>query len=192
MTKYLNAYLCGSHSQVSQRRKAFSLLAGLLILMFTKSAAALTHLEISGTLVTEPCILDINDNTLEVEFGTVIEKGLYKDVRTPGVPLTIRLTDCDISIGKTVNLMFTGTESSALPGYLSTTGAGSAGVAIGIETPDGVNLPVNKSTPGFDLQDGTTQITLQAYVEAEPEAIKNQSLVPGTFSATATIDAEYP
>lgn len=170
-----------------------ALLLLLLGLLMDGPAQALeNNLQISGTLVTEPCTLDVNNNTLAVDFGTVIEKGLYKDVRTPGVPLTITLTECDISLGKTVNLTLTGAESTPLTGYLATTGAGSAGIAIGIETLEGVNQPVNKAMTGLALNDETTQIVLQAYVQAEPEAIKNQSLVPGAFSATATIDAEYP
>lgn len=152
------------------------------------------NLQISGILVTEPCTLDVNNNTLAVDFGTVIEKGLYKDSRSSEVPFTITLTECDISLGKMVNLTLNGTESKskALAGYLATTGAGSAGIAIGIATPDGKNLPVNKAIKGFTLKKGTTEIILKAYVQAEPDAIRNQSLVPGAFSATATIDAEYP
>lgn len=164
----------------------------LVLLVYGPAQALDNNLQISGTLVTEPCTLDVNNNTLAVDFGTVIEKGLYKDVRTPSVPLTITLTECDISLGKTVNLTLTGAESTSLTGYLATTGPGSAGVVIGIETPEGINQPVNKAMTGLALNDGTTQIVLQAYVQAEPEAIKNQSLVPGAFSATATIDAEYP
>ncbi|ELY4671739.1 fimbrial protein [Cronobacter muytjensii] len=169
------------------------LLLGLTVV--GSSQALDNNLQISGTLVTEPCILDVNNNTQTVDFGTVIEKGLYKDIRTPGVPFTITLTECDISLGKTVNLTLTGTESTSLNGYLATTGAGSvgnAGVAIGIETTEGKNLPVNQVITGFTLNDGTTEIVLQAYVQAEPETIKNQSLIPGVFTATATIDAEYP
>lgn len=150
------------------------------------------NLQISGTLVTEPCTLDVNNNTQTVDFGTVIEKGLYKEVRTPGVPFTISLTECDVSLGKTVNLTLTGAESTPLSGYLIATGSGSSGVAIGIENTEGKNLPVNEALSGFALNDGTTDIVLQAFVQAEPDAIKNQSLVPGAFSATATIDAEYP
>ncbi|UIL51498.1 MULTISPECIES: fimbrial protein [Pantoea] len=169
---------------------------GLVLLLWLTvagpSQALENNLQISGTLVTEPCTLDVNNNTQTVDFGTVIEKGLYKDVRTPGVPFTISLTECDISLGKTVSLTLTGAESTPLPGYLTATGSGSAGVAIGIETPEGKNLPVNQAMTGFALNDGTTEIVLQAYVQAEPDAIKNQSLVPGAFSATATIDAEYP
>lgn len=166
------------------------LLLGMLII--GPSQALEKNLQISGKLVTEPCTLDVNNNTQTIDFGTVIEKGLYKDVRSPGVPLTISLTECDINLGKTVNLTLAGAESKPLPGYLIATGSGSAGVAIGIETPEGKNLPINKSMTGFALNDGTTDIVLQAYVQAEPDAIKNQSLVPGAFSATATIDAEYP
>lgn len=176
-----------------RKKRGPSELVLLLGLTVVGSSQALdNNLQISGTLVTEPCMLDVNNNTQTVDLGTIIEKGLYKDVRAPGVPFTISLTECDISLGNTVNLTFSGAESTALPGYLTATGTGGSGVAIGIETPEGQNLPVNEEMTGFALNDGTTDIVLQAYVQAEPDAIENQSLVPGAFSATATINAEYP
>lgn len=189
MTEYLSP-IPGHVTHRHGGRTAAVLLLALLAVPAVHAAGS--NLQISGTLVTEPCSLDVNGNTLTVDFGTVIEKGLYKDIRTPGVPLTITLTDCDISLGKTVTLTFSGTESAALPGYLAATGDGSDGIAIGIETPDGTALPVNRASAGFSLQDGTTQIPLRAYVEVEADAIKNRTLTPGEFSASATIDAEYP
>lgn len=170
------------------------LLMVVLLLLTTSSALAAqsNNLQMDGALVFEPCTLDSTINTLEVDFGTVIKKGLYKDHRTYAVPFVITLTDCDTSLGKIVNLMLSGPESKGLPGYLATTGAGSSGIAVGIETPEGKLLPINQLSPAYKLQDNATIIPLQAYVEAEPDAIKNQTLVAGDFSATATLEASYP
>ncbi|HDX4051638.1 TPA: fimbrial protein [Enterobacter soli] len=157
-----------------------------------QTANATDNLQIRGVLVNEPCVLDPTENTLTVDFKTVIKKGLYKETRTPAFPFTIRLTDCDTSIGKDVMLTLSGDESTALPGLLTTHGSGSAGIAIGIEMPDKTPIAVNKATAAYALQDDVTEIHLQAFVEAEPDAIKNQTLVAGDFSATATINASYP
>lgn len=165
------------------------LLAGLRT---DQTRAMDNNLQITGALVSEPCTLNVSDNTLSVEFGSVVEKTLYSDTRTHGVPFTVNLTDCDTSLGKLVNLTFSGAESTALPGLLDTTGDGSTGIAVGIETSEGVALPLNQPTQAFDLQDGTTAIVLQAYVQAEPETLSQHNLVPGDFSAVATIDASYP
>ncbi len=150
------------------------------------------NLQISGTLVNEPCTMNPDNNTLSVAFGSVIEKTLYSDSRTKPVPFKVTLTDCDTSIAKSLNLTFSGTEDAALPGMLAASGDGGKGIAIGIATAEGVSLPVNQTTPAFALQDGTTVINLQAWVEAEPDVIAQQSLISGEFSAVATIDASYP
>lgn len=193
MKKKWHGYLCLLISTTLRKTKPVK--AALFfwsLLMAASVQASDNNLQISGALVTEPCNLDVNNNTLAVDFGTVIEKGLYKDIRTLGVPLHITLTDCDISLGKTVSITLSGSESSSLPGYMTTTGTGSTGIDIGFELPDGKKLPVNQPSPEFNLQDGIVQITLMAYVRAESDAIKNKSLVPGDFKATATIDAAYP
>lgn len=66
------------------------------------------------------------------------------------------------------------------------------GVAIGMEKPDGTPLPFNKATPGYTLVNGTNDITLQAYVIGEPNAITAQTIAAGDFTATATFELAYP
>lgn len=168
---------------------------GLIIamLMTVNEVRALeNNVHIDGTLVSEPCTLDPDGNTLTVDFGSVVMKGLYKDTRTAAIPFIITLTDCDTTLGKDVVLQLNGDESVALPGMLAAKGAGGVGIAIGLETPEGIAIAFNKQTPAFAIADGTTQIPLQAWVQAEPDAIKNKSLVAGEFSAAATLDVSYP
>ncbi|HDU5652562.1 TPA: fimbrial protein [Klebsiella aerogenes] len=165
-----------------------------LITLYSACARCGTNLEMDGTLVTEPCNLDPGDNKLTVSFGTIIKKGLYKEPRTFSKPFRVTLSDCDTTLGKSVTLTFTGTESQAtgMKGYLSTTGPGSEGIVIGIEKPDGTPVKINEPTTAWALRDGVTEIQLQAYVQATPEALQNQSLEAGDFSATATLDVGYP
>lgn len=188
MTEYGNALIL----------KAAVTGAALSCLLAVSPVRALdNNLSVTGTLVTEPCALDVDQNTLTVDFGTVIKKGLYGEPTRPQ-PLTVTLTGCDLSLGASVSLVFTGTESSGLPGYLAATGDGGAGVAIGLETLDGTAIPVNAVSPVYDLAanlqaDGATVLLpLQAFVQAEPDAIRDHSLVSGDFSATAVIAATYP
>ncbi|MCG3100569.1 fimbrial protein [Enterobacter sp. DRP3] len=167
---------------------------GLLIALFMTmhSVQALdNNLQIGGTLVSEPCTLDPVQNTLTVDFGPLIMKGLYKDTRSAVIPFTITLSDCDTTLAQSVVLTLNGEESLGLPGMLAATGTGGKGIAIGLETPEGVAVAINKEIPAYTLTD-TTLIPLQAWVEAEPDAIKNQSLIAGEFSATATLDVRYP
>lgn len=149
------------------------------------------NLNITGNLVSEPCSID-TDKPLEVDFKTVILKTLYSDSRSAALPFNVELKECDTTLGQSVTLTFKGAESGALPGLITAEGAGSSGIAIGMQQPDGTALPFNKPTPAYALEDGTTTITLQAYVQAEPKALADKTLVPGDFSATSTFEVAYP
>ncbi|MGL4429829.1 MAG: fimbrial protein [Silvania sp.] len=148
------------------------------------------NLSFNGTLVSEPCDLDPATTDITVDFGTVIEKYLYLNTRTNSKPFVINLINCDISLGNQVAITFKGTESAALPGLLAITGS-AKGAAIGMEMPDGTPLPINQPTPPLTLNSGTSSYAFQAYVEGEPDEIKNQSIVPGVFSAIATFEMNY-
>jgi len=168
-------------------------LATLMLVELTHPASAIeNNLSVTGTLVNEPCELDPSTSTLNVAFGTVIEKTLYSDNRITGLPLVIKLVNCDLSLGSQVALTFKGTESTALSGFLATTGTGSAGVVIGLALPDGTPLAFNQQTPAWTLTGDNNTITLNAYVAAEPEVIRAKSLIPGDFTATATFEVSYP
>lgn len=169
----------------------FVALAALLLLDLPLAKALDNNLNITGNLVAEPCIID-TDQPLEVDFKTVILKSLYSQGRSPTVPFSIELKECDTSLGKSVNLTFMGVESHALPGLITAEGTGAQGIAIGMEQRDGTALPFNKMTPAYALQDGTNTIVLNAFVQAEPEAITDQMLAPGDFTATATFEVDYP
>ncbi|VDY32792.1 Fimbrial adapter papK precursor [Morganella morganii] len=85
-----------------------------------------------------------------------------------------------------------GAESIALPGLLVPDNGTLPGLAIGIETPEGKLLALNKTSPAYTLSDGTTTLNFQGYVQAEPDAIRDKTLVTGDLSATATFEITYP
>lgn len=94
---------------------ALILLAGLSV----KPALALEdNLHFSGTLTSAPCGLDPLTTDLSVDFDMIMEPDLYAYARTKGVPFTITLTDCDLSIASKASITFKGTESTELPGLL--------------------------------------------------------------------------
>ncbi|MBB3320760.1 fimbrial protein [Atlantibacter sp. RC6] len=155
-------------------------------------AQALDHnLQFSGTLVSEPCTLDPQTTDLDVNFQSIVRGSFFLYTRTSSVPFTINLTGCDVTLGDKVTITFAGTESSALPGYLAVTGA-ATGVAIGMETPEGTPLPFNKPTPEYTLSPGTNSLTLHAFLQGEPDAIAQQTITSGDFTATATFELNYP
>ncbi|WP_149543246.1 fimbrial protein [Serratia marcescens] len=145
-----------------------------------------------GALVAEPCVIPPGDEEITLDFGTIIDKYLYLNTRTLGQAFEIHLEECDLTLGKTVNVTFTGNENSALPGLLAVDGGSKAtGIAIGLETPSAKPLPLNKASDKSLLQVGSNIIALKAYVQGEPLAIANKKIVRGPFSAVATFNLEY-
>ncbi len=115
--------------------------------------------------MTELCVILPGDEDIQLDFGTVIDKYLYLNTRTLGQSFEIHLVECDLTLGKTVRVTFTGTENSALPGLLAIDGSSEAmGIAIGLETAQAKPLPLNKASGKYTLQAGSNIIALKAYV----------------------------
>ncbi|MFC0227457.1 fimbrial protein [Serratia aquatilis] len=164
----------------------------LAVLLVSSAAQAADNLAFKGALVNAPCTLRSGDEAQSLDFGSVIDKYLYSDTRTPSRPFTLHLDDCDTSVMTGVKLTFTGTESAELPGLLALDAASAAsGVAIGMETAGGQALPLNVQGSSTPLTPGNMVIALKAYVRAEPAAQASRSIVRGPFTATATFALEY-
>ncbi|MEB7884620.1 fimbrial protein [Serratia fonticola] len=171
-----------------------SLLVASYITLTSGLAQAADNLFMEGSLVADPCVITPGKEKIEVKFGVIPDKNLYHYPRAKTTPFTLELSECDLSLGKTVRVSFKGSESLQLPGYLNITIAGKAsGAVIGLETPEGVLLPINKELGKlYDLTAGTTALKMQAYVRGEPDTIKNENVVTGEFESTfATFDLEY-
>ncbi|WP_025123465.1 MULTISPECIES: fimbrial protein [unclassified Serratia (in: enterobacteria)] len=155
-------------------------------------AQAVENLAFKGTLVNAPCTLRPGDEAIELNFGTLVNKFLYSNTRTPSQPFSLHLDDCDTAVATGVKLTFIGTENSSLPGLLALDASSVArGVAVGMETGAGQALPLNVQGSTAPLTQGNMAIALQAYVQAEPIAKANLGIVPGAFTATATFALEY-
>ncbi len=150
------------------------------------------NLRFRGALVAEPCTLRASDENINIDFGSIIEKYIYINGRTLGVPLVLHLDDCDISLGNMVKLTFSGMENARLHGLLAISGASQTqGIAIGIETSQGNLLALNTGSYNQGLLVGNNTLSLRTYVQGEPEAITQQSITPGGFTASATFLLEY-
>lgn len=168
--------------------------SGLLMLAISclSAQAADNNVHLHGALVAEPCVIPPGEESIPLDFGSVVAKYLYLHGRTAGQGFSIHLADCDPSIAKTVRVTFSGTQSTALPGLLAPDpGSTATGIAIGLETPTGQAVPLETPSDKTTLIPGDTHITLQAYVRGEPDAIAHQSITEGTFSAVAAFHLEY-
>ena len=162
------------------------------LLLCSPLSLAADNMRLHGALVAEPCVIPPGDETVVLDFDTVIDKYLYLNTRTHGQAFKLHLAQCDLSLGKTVRVTFSGNESAAMPGLLALNGASQAsGIAIGMETPQGEPLPVNQPGKAQALVSGTNILTARAYVQGEPEALKHKTIERGPFSAVATFSLEY-
>ena len=178
----------------TNRRRSALLGAGMVMLagMMAQPAAAAENMRFHGTLVAEPCVIQPGDEDIQLDFGTIVDKYLYLNTRTHSQTFALHLTECDLSLGNTVAITFTGTENAKLPGLLALdTGSLASGIGIGLEDSTGKALPLNRASDKFRLNAGNTTLTLQAYVQGEPEAIQTKTIGRGTFSAVATFTLEY-
>lgn len=150
------------------------------------------NVHLYGALVAEPCVVRPGDEDIRLDFGTIIDKYLYLNIRTPAQPFEIHLEECDVSLGNTITVTFRGTGNTELPGLLAIDGGSSAtGIAIGLETAEAKPLALNSASGRFRLQGGSNIIGLKAYVQGEPEAIASKTVGRGAFSAVATFVLEY-
>ena len=167
----------------------------LLIGIFTTANAAPNNMRHYGTLVDEPCVIKPGDETISLEFGNVPDKTFYIGAgRTNSQNFQIHLSECDLSINKKVRVTFSGTENQAMvgQGFLAlSAGSQAEGIAIGLENSDGTPLRINQETSNIALNSGDSILRFRAFIQAEPNAIANESIKRGRFSAIATFHLNY-
>ncbi len=150
--------------------------------------------QFDGTLVEDACEVYPGDENIELDFGTIVDKYLYLNTRTHSQPFTIRLINCDLVLGKEVQVTFMGTESVALPGLLAlNAGSQASGIAIGLEAGNGTPILLNKPKNYIQkLHMGNgNNLNLKAYVQGEPTPLLTKTIGRGAFEATTTFILEY-
>nr|WP_282553593.1 fimbrial protein [Providencia sneebia] len=143
-------------------------------------------------MIALPCTINPLFENFGVDMGTIVAKELYLHQRTTGKQFDFELEDCDTSLGNWITATLTGNSNAQ--GLLNfDAGSERAGADIGIETMNGMQLPINPAEPypAHAIQDGTTTIRLKAYVQGNSEAIASQSITPGFFTATLTYTLGY-
>lgn len=154
---------------------------------------AADNMRLHGALVSLPCVIAPENESVPLDFSVVADKYLYLNSRIPGQKIQLQLTDCDINVGNTVKVAFSGVENTQLPGFLALSkDSAASGIAIGLETVSGVAIPLNNNQGIVQkLSNGNNVITMQAFVQAEPEAITHHSIGLGPFYATVNFEMTY-
>lgn len=168
-------------------------LALLLSFGLTPKGSAADNLSFKGNLVEEACTIRPGDDAITLELWDVTSKHLYINTRTQGKGFKVHLENCDTTIGDTVTIMLGGAENMKLPGLFALdSGSGATGVGLGIETPNNKPLPVNSVSDKQVLSNGSNVIELKAYVQGEPDAIRDQTIGHGRYTVTSTFTLDYP
>lgn len=168
-------------------------LACLLIFGLIPAGQAADNLSFKGNLVEEACTIRPGDEAITLELWDVTSKHLYINTRSQGKGFKLHLEDCDTTIGNTVTITFGGRENMALPGLFALDGgSGASGIGVGLETPSNKPLPLNTVSDEQVLSNGNNVIELKAYVQGEPDAIRDQTIGHGLFTVTSTFTLAYP
>lgn len=173
----------------------FIIIAAVLLLAVLPSAPAMAKavliggdLRFEGEVVAYPCSVAPESERVPVNFGEISTKSLYINGKSIPVPFSIRLQDCNPGLLNTVSVTFSGDENPNLANHLAikaTAGGNASGVGIGLLEADNTPVRLGVPTTPVTIGDSVMQLDLQAFVEAEPDALSKGTLTAGPFSATA-------
>lgn len=159
---------------------------------FAGSALAADNMAFSGTLRAHACSLHPDDGMIEMEFGEVGSRDLYLSGGTANQPFTIRLIDCNPAVASAVEVTFEGSRSTAISGALALD-SGSAASGIAVVLSDAVQRQINLGTAlTLPLTAATNTLLFHRRLQVEPDALANEDIVPGDFSANSTFALYYP
>ncbi|WP_369308946.1 fimbrial protein [Providencia rettgeri] len=147
-----------------------------------------------GTLFNLACVID-EEIPVFVDMGTITDKQLYKNGHSVAKNFTLTLKNCDPALANSVKITLNGTAVSVTPdGYLAfdaSSVAKGAVISISDDSLSRGHIPMGSPLPAKPIESGTMRIPLYASVVATPEALENQSLVPGSFTATLYYLVEF-
>lgn len=149
-------------------------------------------IHITGRYISSACTLMPGSENIDVEFGTIIDKYLYRNIKSPFESFVISLTDCKPEVAQSVKIYFNGPENNILPGYLAVNEDGGVkGIGIGIMDNKKQLLPINTAFSEHDIQDTDMNIQFYTQVRGEPDAIEKKLIGRGEFTASATFMLSY-
>ncbi|WP_421263967.1 fimbrial protein [Aeromonas sp. 600527] len=182
---------CRSHHAATRplRWGTLLLLLGMLTQPSVWAGSETLMLTITAEVVSQPCSLRPGDETIQVDFGGIVNKALLREGRTPGKLFQLHLEECDPTIASSVKVTFAGQGASENSSLLALAGDSAAkGIAIGLEQ-GGQPLPLNQASKVQALASGSNVLDFTAYVQLLPSGQLN--LNPGAFNATANFTLDY-
>ncbi|MDM3379287.1 type 1 fimbrial protein [Citrobacter sp. Cb003] len=145
-----------------------------------------TDVEFSGILVADPC--EVHPDSLDqiVDFRNIPSKTFINHDRPAPKRFSIRLKECDLTLGTEVSVTFKGTEDIDQTGMFAVTGT-AKGIAIALESASGEIIKPGVAMQPAGLVTGDTQLNYLAYVSG-PDHSKVRE---GDFESTVFFFLEY-
>ena len=178
------------------RAKYFGAICGF-ILGSGHAIASTSHINtgnysFSGTVVVTPCQIAPGSEEIPVDFEQVSVKELYLNGKSKPLPFSIHLISCNTSVFKAVTVTFNGIENQDLPDHLAINNKSTAsGIGIGLLNQNDTSIKLNTPSLAQNLTDNNTEIKFKAYIQAEPEALTNETITYGHFYSTAYYTLNY-
>ncbi|CAN7539604.1 fimbrial protein [Pseudomonas solani] len=142
----------------------------------------------TGSIIDAPCSIDAESADQKVELGSISNVALQADNGAgTSRPKTfqIKLSDCSVATGKSVQTTFTGQEG--VDGHLAITGQ-AKGAGIVLEDLNGKVLKLGTPSAAAKLQNGENQLQFSAYLQGDGD---KDAIVPGDFQAVADFRLSY-
>lgn len=171
-------------------KSAIALLA--LTILTSLQAGAADNMNFKGTLRAHACTLHPDDRDIRIDFDSLGSRDLYLNGGTADEPFYIRLLNCNVNVAGTVEATFMGNQSANIPGALALdSGSTAAGFAIALK--DAYRQPLKLGDASRSPLTGTdTTLVFYRRLQVEPDALVNNGIVPGVFSASGTFELYYP
>lgn len=142
----------------------------------------------TGSIIDAPCSIDAESADQIVELGSISNVALQADNgagKSRPKNFQIKLTECSVATGKSVQTTFTGVEG--VNGHLAVSGQ-AKGAGIVLEDLDGKVLKLGSPSALAKLQNGDNQLQFSAYMQGDGDS---KSIVPGDFKAVADFRLSY-
>lgn len=147
------------------------------------------QLDITAEVIDSPCSLQPGDEIIGIDFGNVTNKELQIYQRTPSKVFNLHLENCDLSIGKSVSVKFTGVGAVEDNRLLAISNSSLAnGIAIGFEY-EGRLQPLNSKGVNINLSKGNNTLTFATFVKLL--WMEESKLTLGSFNSTANFVLSY-
>lgn len=177
--------------RTGKRRLGVDMFKGMLIGGVLCSTGAMplmadTDVEFSGTLVTDPCVVETESEDQTIEFNPISARRFIDHNESSPVSFSIWLRECDLSLGKQVSITFYGDKTGVNPALFAVTGT-AEGIAMAITDGSGKPVLPGESQDQISLVNGDNQLMWLARIQNPV----GQPVKEGEFQSVLTFSLEY-